>query len=179
MGLIQSFIDRFKHQAVHREETLGKHGIDIESDKKLGIRLLLILKISGLLKRTDISIVAKINLLDTLIHAAAVPWLRAGDDGRFALLMLYWEKMMGLWSTFAAMLADQYGGEYGVVDKGRIRELIEHFGARNVIPYGWMIVDISMKDKDVTAQYVTIIQSSMQQGASGIQPFYKSEIGKK
>ena len=64
--------------------------------------------------------------------------------------------------------------------RGQVRQLLEDFGEREILPFGWIVYDIGWLSMDVAPQYAAIVQGAVQPGTQqSIQPFYKSEYGEK
>lgn len=143
-----------------------RYGIDVGKNQRLDKRQNVMRDAYDRLRET-VDADEALQIIDGLLWEAALPEGAAGDFKPFAMGMVYWNKLMGKWYGYRALLDDPEI-KADAVKLAQMTRHLNRFGFRNFVPRGKMLLAFSMKDKHVSPQYATVfITNSPMQGRFG------------
>lgn len=164
------------------QKTIENLGMYMLSDEKLKERLEALTalqeEISKPIEATDAfdrveKLRDRLNMINSTMKQAAVPYGRAGDVGMYAQAMQGWEMLYALSIDILNTCARSIEGV--VVEASKVKNEIvkksmkmpieelalklEGFMNMEIYPYGMIIIDTSFYSKDVSPSYATVIQT--------------------
>lgn len=176
LGGIGKFVNNFRNSNAQKEDEMKRYGISFIKDNKLGERVYVMNQVHSVLESTEWNLDEKVDWINRAVHIVAVPWGRGGDIGKYALLTMYWEIIVKEWNDYKTLRTTD--PQISSFQKDEMNNLIDGFAWREVIPYGWMIINVSFQEKDVSPQTVAMIQSIMPMGQGGITPSSTATVDK-
>lgn len=151
-----------------KDNELKKYGLSHIGDIKVSERIYILNQIHEVLENKSIHVDVKIDYVNRAIHIVAAPWGRGGTNGVYALLTMYWEIIMREWNDYLTLRVRDRGAS--IFSQQEMNNLIDRLAWRDVIPFGWMIINVAWQEMDVSPQTVAIIQSIMPMGAQQVTP---------
>ncbi len=153
---------------MQKDDELKKYGLSHINDIKLAERIYILNFIHNLLEDQNVNVDVKVDYLNRAVHIVAAPWGRGGTNGVYARLTMYWEIIIREWNDYRTLRVRDRGAS--VFSQTEMNNLMDRFAWREVIAFGWMIINVAWQDVDVSPQTVAIIQSIMPMGAQQVTP---------
>ena len=147
-----------------KETALGRVAIKIPTENLLIYR---VSKIEDTVEKEGFNdkIDEQIKYLDKLIDEVGQPWGEGADDEDFLWRYGAWKHMIARYNSMAAHYAIKEGED--LKHNEERRQTLRLFAWKQVIPFGWIVIARSMKQKHITPHEPIVIQSNLREGTGG------------
>ena len=148
-----------------KESALGRVAIKIPTENLLIYR---VSKIEDTVEKEGFNdkIDEQIKYLDKLIDEVGQPWGEGADDEDFLWRYGAWKHMIARYNSMAAHYAIKEGEDPKHNEERR--QTLRLFAWKQVIPFGWIVIARSMKQKHITPHEPIVIQSNLTPIRGGI-----------
>ena len=160
MSILKKLSKTFGREADKTSGDLGDMGVKVMHDRTLATRIILLGKVQAQLE-TLRTVEEKVEMLAQLVRLVGAPWGRAGDRMMSGKILLAWEQILQDWQGLYAPLRSDPEIAGVIMRQDALNSHVDWWGTKEVMPYGWMVLEMLFLTIDVEPQKIAVIVSQV------------------
>ena len=149
-----SFFSRFRRKFEQKTEHLEKYGILVYTNYFVSERTTTIGELKQQMKLMPIA--EQLSILDQIIDTVGGPWGAGGDRPNYIKGYGSWHLYLGLFQSMFLTTEKE--------DK-EMQMMLEAACVKHLLPYGWIVIENSWREKHLSPEHPIVIQSLAMPGS--------------